>query len=715
MTKVYVLTTKKTNNWEVQKSLFFIEEAFCIFEIAYYPIMKLYTTIIQGMHNLFFILACTFSCTPPPAIKTDTHTTTKIDSLLQKVKHEKIDTLKIKTLQHAFEAANNIKQDSAKLIAFTKLGYVAAKTDSTLFLKTSRIGYRLAKTVHDTLAMADIHWNYGIYYLSQNNYERSFIHYHKAWQFFANRNDYYAGKMLYNMAFITGRIKDYTGAEKLLFEAIPIFERLKKYKQLYYCYNHLGAIYESLKEYDEALLQYQRALDYLEHVTPPTLYLQDTRNNIGLLYQKLGHQQTAIDLFTKALQTPNLSAIDPALYARLLDNKTYSLFLQGHNNDIESDFLKALHIRDSLDHTAGQIVSHIHLARFYLQQENRIKAAAYAQQAYTLGSETLLRRDALRALLLLAEIHPENKVVYLKKHIALTKAIQAEERQVRQKFTKIQFETERYIEENKQLLRDKIWSIAAGAAISVILILLFITFRQRAKNKLLAFESQQQRANEQIYLLTLKQQANLEKGRMEERRRIAEDLHDGILARLFGMRLNWEFLRVKGPPTILKKHWEHLTTLQEIEGDIRSLSHDLKHELAKTDTHYVRTLETLVEKWKNLGGFTCHFKASPHTHWEALDSYTKVNVYRVIEEALHNVTKHAQATRVIVNLIAGPLANRLEISDNGKGFTPKFNTKGIGIKNMSSRTEKINGRFLIDSNPGTGTQISITFPKNNTV
>tara|TARA_R100000306_G_scaffold43896_1_gene42148 strand:- start:4653 stop:6563 length:1911 start_codon:yes stop_codon:yes gene_type:complete len=635
-----------------------------------------------------------------------------VDSLLQKVKYETIDTLKIKTLQHAFEAANSITQDSAKLIAYTKLGYAAAtERDSTLFLKTSTIGYRLAEKLRDTLAMADIHWNYGMYYLSQSDYERSYIHYHNAWQFFENRNDYYAGKMLYNMAYITGRIKDYTGAEKLLFEAIPIFERLKKDKQLYYCYNHLGAIYENLKEYDEALLHYQMALDYLEHVTPATLYLQDTRNNIGLLYQKLGQQQTAIALFTKALKTPNLYAIDPALYARLLDNKTYSRFLQGNSTEIEKSFLKALHIRDSLHHTAGQLVSHLHLARFYLQQQDSTKAFAYAQQAYTLGSETLLRRDALRALLLLAEIRPEQKAPYLKKHIALTKAIQAEERQVRQKFTKIQFETERYIEENKQLLRDKIWSIAAGAAISVILILLFITFRQRAKNKLLAFESQQQRANEQIYLLTLKQQANLEKGRMEERRRIAEDLHDGILARLFGMRLNWEFLRVKGTPTILKKHWEHLTTLQEIEGDIRNLSHDLKHELAKTDTHYIKTLETLVDKWRSLGGFTCTFKAIPRTHWEALDSYTKVNLYRVIEEALHNVTKHAEATNVTVKLIAGPHANRLEISDNGKGFTPKFTTKGIGIKNMSSRAEKINGRFLMDSDPDTGTHIIITFPK----
>lgn len=603
--------------------------------------------------------------------------------------------------------------DSMKAIYYNRLAYAltGVTVDSSLFLKTNRAALITATRQRDTLAMADANWNYGIYYLNRLAYEKSYSHYRAAYGFFKDRHPYYAGKMLYNMAYIRGRIKDYTGSEVLLYQAIALFKKVQKPKQLYLCYNHLGAIYDNLNDIPTALKAYQTALTYLENLEDPWVYYEDVHNNLGVLYQKTGDQKRAIQHFDKALNHKNIQQKDAALYARLLDNRAYSTLLQNNNSKVLEAMNTALHIRDSLQNTAGQLISHLHLATYYAKQTDTLTALTHARRAYTLGQTASLHRDALQALLLLADIDPDKQVDYLKKYIALHNKVDAMERNVRNKFTRIHYETEFYKKANEQLKREQLWIMAGGLAIVIILILSIIIYRQRAINKALAFETQQQQADEQIYLLTLKQQANLEKGRLQERRRIAEDLHDGILARLFAVRLHWDLLPIDGAPKTIAKHQEHLAALQEIEAAIRNVSHDLKHEFLQVDNPYLDTLKTMVHRWSESGGFSYHFKASPEAAWETLDQYVKVNVYRIIKEALQNTTKHAAATYVTVILTIEQSLATIEITDNGKGFTPRYTTRGIGLKNIASRITKIKGRLSLDSSPGTGTRVFITFPK----
>ena len=90
-------------------------------------------------------------------------------------------------------------------------------------------------------------------------------------------------------------------------------------------------------------------------------------------------------------------------------------------------------------------------------------------------------------------------------------------------------------------------------------------------------------------------------------------------------------------------------------------------------------------------------------------------MYRIIKEALQNTTKHAAATYVTVILTIEQSLATIEITDNGKGFTPRYTTRGIGLKNIASRITKIKGRLSLDSSPGTGTRVFITFPKPDTL
>ena len=87
--------------------------------------------------------------------------------------------------------------------------------------------------------------------------------------------------------------------------------------------------------------------------------------------------------------------------------------------------------------------------------------------------------------------------------------------------------------------------VIIGLIVILIFALLFIIKGQRTKNKVLHFESEQRKANEDIYALMLKQHAKIEEGRLQERHRISEELHDGILNKLLGSRLGLEYLSLK--------------------------------------------------------------------------------------------------------------------------------------------------------------------------
>ena len=85
------------------------------------------------------------------------------------------------------------------------------------------------------------------------------------------------------------------------------------------------------------------------------------------------------------------------------------------------------------------------------------------------------------------------------------------------------------------------------------------------------FDNDQQKANEKIYLMTLKQQEKLENEKIKERNRISEELHDGVLGKLFGTRMNLGFLAIDGDKKTLKQHRFYLDELQTIEIFIVSI------------------------------------------------------------------------------------------------------------------------------------------------
>jgi signal transduction histidine kinase len=88
----------------------------------------------------------------------------------------------------------------------------------------------------------------------------------------------------------------------------------------------------------------------------------------------------------------------------------------------------------------------------------------------------------------------------------------------------------------------------------------------------------------------------------------------------------------------------------------------------------------------------------------------KLNIYRIIQEQMMNILKHACASAASITICPADSALVIKITDDGKGFDPLIKRKGIGISNMINRVELFNGSVLIDTNPGQGCSIDIRIP-----
>lgn len=677
------------------------------------PTLSLHKGILQTLLVLVSIVTitgCNFNRAQienGDLVKTDS-----VEILLSQSNLENLELKKRKqNLLKAYHYNTKQTNDTIKNRNLLKITYEAYNLNDTLFFKKlNKETQKFSIKIRDTFGIADTHWNYGNYYTDREVMDSAYYHYHQAYKYYsAIKHEYYSGKMLYNMAFIQGRLRDYTGSEITLFKAISKFENIKKYINLYQCFNYLGLIYTELEEFESAIDYHHRALDYLEKVENKDNNLVISFNNIGLVYQKQGNHSRAIDYFNKAL-SKSIKTRNIGMYARLIDNIAYSKFKNGDTINIKASFLKALQLRDSIKNKAGVVMSKIHLAEYYATKKDTTTALTYAQQAYQLSTQIKNNRDVLSILLLLSKLDKNKSENHLNNYITLSKKLEYQDRKMRNKFAKIRFETDEYITETEKLSQQKMLIIGASIIGLLFFSLLFFIRIQRSKNKELILESEQQKANEEIYSLLLKQQSKLEEERLKERQRIAEELHDGVLSKIFGTRLGLGFLNLQGDRDTLEKYTNFIEELQLIEKEIRTISHELKTEFLSANLDYKLIIEDLLKNKSTIGKFEYTIEYKTPLQWDTVDDTIKIHFYRIMQEALQNIIKYSNATNVAItfNLENGLL--HLTISDNGAGFDTKTKYKGIGLKNMQSRIKKLQGKITIDAALNKGTSISVYCP-----
>lgn len=202
-----------------------------------------------------------------------------------------------------------------------------------------------------------------------------------------------------------------------------------------------------------------------------------------------------------------------------------------------------------------------------------------------------------------------------------------------------------------------------------------------------------------------------------ERRRIARDLHDGACVNLAAIKMKVDALREKTADPAAAAHMAELAEdLEQTYREVRGISHDLMSKaLEKTDL--LSALEDLGARLQQAQP-DLNFQLYVNFNLKELGSLAKIQLYRIVQELLTNVLKHAHANTVTLQLLEDAGKLMLTVEDDGGGFDPaKIGVApggqaadGIGLANVRTRVAVLRGLLRIEAAPGRGTFVSIEIP-----
>jgi signal transduction histidine kinase len=206
----------------------------------------------------------------------------------------------------------------------------------------------------------------------------------------------------------------------------------------------------------------------------------------------------------------------------------------------------------------------------------------------------------------------------------------------------------------------------------------------------------------------------------EERKMISRELHDEIAQTLTGINIQLATLKVEAAFNV-KGLQKKITRTQRMVEKSVDIVHRFARELRPTvldDLGLIPALHSFMKGFTRRTGIHIHFTTFSSGKIEQLNNATRTVFYRIAQEALTNVARHAQASRVEVNFEKLPNAICLKIKDNGKSFQAqrvmhsKRNTR-LGLIGMRERLEMVGGSFSVESTPGRGTTVRAQIPLAN--
>jgi len=195
-----------------------------------------------------------------------------------------------------------------------------------------------------------------------------------------------------------------------------------------------------------------------------------------------------------------------------------------------------------------------------------------------------------------------------------------------------------------------------------------------------------------------------------ERKRIATELHDSLGQNLLLIK---NLAQLAARSQVPAQAYEHAATISNLAtqclAETRQISHDL-HPPQLDHLGLTRALEAMIKNAAQASHLQFITKFDPVD--EIFPPDAAMNLYRIVQESLNNIMKHAHARRVDIRLEQDIHEVQLRIEDDGCGFNPdpSGNGRGLGLKNITERVRMLGGKLTVDSQPHQGTRIEVTIP-----
>lgn len=433
-----------------------------------------------------------------------------------------------------------------------------------------------------------------------------------------------------------------------------------------------------------AITNYRNILNETFSSTDSTL-LMSTLNNIGTLYQEqLNQPDSAIYYYNK-----KLNAIE--------SNKSYQY---------PSNFY-------SLYNNLGR--SYESKLKYQLAKEYYLKADSIPLNENILFNKSIIKENIARVSFSLKDF--ENAFLYLKQYQILTDSIRRDEQvntiskydNAKLRAEKAESETKRLESESKRKQNRNI-ALGLGGSLTLGSIIAFLLYRNTKRKQLLA--EQEKEIESQKLTTVLKEQelraidAMIE-GQEKERQRIANDLHDDLGSLMANVKLHFNALKEKDAPELFNKT---NLLIDEAYEKVRSVAH-AKNSGVIAKQGLLVAITNMAEKIS--ASNKIQIDVTDHGLENRLENSLELTIFRIIQELITNIIKHAQASEATIHITNHEDSLNIMIEDNGIGFNPSQITKtnkGMGISSIDKRVEHLNGKMTIESEPNKGATVIIDIP-----
>jgi signal transduction histidine kinase len=558
---------------------------------------------------------------------------------------------------------------------------------------------------------------------------------------------------------VYNRMAQYDSALSHYFSGLELRKSLKQEEKMAGIYSNIATVYMRETRFKEALDINFKSLAIFEK-TKDTTKQANVLSNIGNIYYELEQDQPAEQFLRRGLQLAdavhkpvvmgnilvNLGSIkfdkldlDSALYyfasaERIMEENGLSYNLAAVYNNIgkiynekkqydkaASYYLKALKNREELNDKFGIGLSNMNLGELYKATNDFDKSILYLnkaietflgvgsfiniKQSYGLLAKAYEGKQDYRSAIKYFQLYAQYKdSVYTKAN-----ADKLAEMQTRFQTEKKDLEIAKQLDEIRitkaEVERKSI--ITYMLIISIILVLVFsylLYNRYKLKQKALM-------SAEMLHQQELRARSVID-AEEKERLRIARDLHDGVGQTLSAAKLNLSSLQSKLNLTEIETQSALKNAIDLVDDsvkEVRAVSHSMMPN-ALLKSGLVAAVREFIQKLSTIEHLKIDLEITGLN--ERLEQSTETVLFRVMQEIVSNIIRHAQANQITIQIIKHETELTIMIEDNGIGFDAgKMNEfNGIGLKNIVSRVEFLKGKVEFDSAAGKGTTVTIELP-----
>lgn len=530
------------------------------------------------------------------------------------------------------------------------------------------------------------------------------------------------GAVLNNLGTLKKEIGDYDKSIAYLIEAVKIYEAFNRPDKLAISYNNIANTYDHAELYNQAIDYNERSINILVELKD-TLALADAKYNLASKFFWIGdykaanaNLQDALRLFRKignwrketyALDVMAQVATEQGNFDQALEYYDSAIKLYQINEVDDAD-LSVLHLNSAaLQNEIGNYIEAYRLLKLAEKHLNisgledkwlyyvnladsqagmgNYDSAFFFQAQATALQDTIYNAESAEAI---AEMQTKYETEKTERELA-------EEKLVSQK---IQFQKNIFI------------GLFSAAAILAVFSYLHFTQKQKATRTI---AQQKERIHQQEVQELLKTQEltainSMLEGQENERIRIAKDLHDRLGSMLTTVKWNFDaYMEKQTPEQDADPLLKASGMLDDAYQEVRRIAHNMVSGVL-TKFGLVPALQELARSISTSGKM--QVKVISSGLGDRLDNKVEIILYRVVQELLSNILKHANATEAIIQLTRLNGELNISVEDNGKGFDPEKIKYGMGIKNMEARVQALDGSFFIDSGKGNGTTVMIDLP-----